>query len=195
MGLLSNQQVVIASHNRGKVREMRAILAPFDLKVIAAVDMQLDQPIEDGDSFAANAEIKAATACRSTGLAAIADDSGLVVPVLNGSPGVYSARWAGPEKNYAKAMELIKTRVGDLSKNAHFTCALCLALPSGICHTFLGHVFGQLTFPPRGTKGFGYDPIFIPDGYSETFAQMDQDIKHSISHRSQAFSRLREELL
>lgn len=174
---------------------MRAIFAPFKLKVIAAAEIRLEEPIEDGDTFAANAEIKATRACRSTGLTAIADDSGLVVPALNGSPGIYSARWAGPEKNYTEAIKLIKTRVGNLSKNAHFTCALAVAPPSGICRTFIGRVFGKLTFPPRGTKGFGYDPIFIPDGFSETFGEMDQKTKHSISHRSQAFRQLREELL
>ncbi len=195
MALLSGQQVIIASHNPGKVREMRAILAPLNLKVIAASDMQLKEPVEDGDTFAANAEIKATSASRSTGLPAIADDSGLVVPALNGCPGIYSARWAGPEKNYTKAINLIKTRLGNLSKNAHFTCALTVSIPSGICQTFIGQVFGRLTFPSRGTKGFGYDPIFIPDGYSETFGEMDQNTKHAISHRSQAFNQLREELL
>tara|TARA_Y100000588_G_scaffold373275_1_gene446874 strand:+ start:563 stop:1087 length:525 start_codon:yes stop_codon:yes gene_type:complete len=174
---------------------MRAILAPFKLKIIAAGDMHLQEPVEDGDSFAANAEIKATAASQSTGLTAIADDSGLVVPSLNGSPGIYSARWAGPEKNYVKAIDLIKTRIGSLSRNAHFTCALTVASPSGRCHTFIGHVFGQLTFPPRGTKGFGYDSIFLPEGYSKTFGEMDQNTKHSISHRSQAFKQLQDELL
>ena len=192
--LESGQRVIIASHNPGKVREMRAILAPLKLKVVAAAEMQLAEPLEDGDTFAANAEIKATSACSSTGLTAIADDSGLVVPALNGSPGIYSARWAGPDKNYARAIDLIKTRIGDLSRDAHFTCALAVAPPSGICHTFVGHVYGQLTFPPRGTKGFGYDSIFRPNGYAETFGEMDQNTKHSISHRSQAFKQLREEL-
>ncbi len=195
MALLSGQRVIIASHNPGKVREMRAILAPFKLKLVAAEEMELEEPTEDGDTFAANAKIKAASASRSTGLTAIADDSGLVVPALNGSPGIYSARWAGPEKDYAKAINLIKTRLGNLSTKAHFTCALTVAPPSGTCHTFIGHVFGRLTFPARGTKGFGYDPIFTPDGYSETFGEMDQNTKHAISHRSQAFKQLREELL
>ena len=195
MALQSGQRIIIASHNPGKVREIRAILAPFKLKIITAVEMQLKEPTEDGDTFAANAEIKATSASRSTGFTAIADDSGLVVPALNGSPGIYSARWAGPKKNYTEAINLIKSRVGNLSKDAHFTCALTVAPPSGICHTFVGHVFGRLTFPARGTKGFGYDPIFIPDGYSETFGEMDQNTKHAISHRSQAFKQLREELL
>jgi len=174
---------------------MRAILAPFKLKLVAAEEMELEEPTEDGDTFAANAKIKATSASRSTGLTAIADDSGLVVPALNGSPGIYSARWAGPEKDYTKAINLIKTRLGNLSTKAHFTCALTVAPPSGTCHTFIGHVFGRLTFPARGTKGFGYDPIFTPDGYSETFGEMDQNTKHAISHRSQAFKQLREELL
>jgi len=195
LALQSGQRIIIASHNPGKVREIRAILAPFKLKIITAVEMQLKEPTEDGDTFAANAEIKATSASRSTGFTAIADDSGLVVPALNGSPGIYSARWAGPKKNYTEAINLIKTRVGNLSKDAHFTCALTVAPPSGICHTFVGHVFGRLTFPARGTKGFGYDPIFIPDGYSETFGEMDQNTKHAISHRAQAFHQLREELL
>ena len=190
MGLLVGQKIIIASHNAGKVEEMRTILEPFELEIIAASEIGLKEPVEDGNSFEANARIKAISARDSTGLAAISDDSGLVVPALRGSPGIYSARWAGPEKNYQKAIMLIKKQLGSLSKNAHFTCALAVALPSGACSTFLGQVFGQVAFPPRGTKGFGYDPIFQPDGFSETFGEMEAEKKHAISHRARAFAKM-----
>lgn len=190
MGLLAGQKIIVASHNAGKVEEMRAILRPFELEVITASEIGLKEPVEDGDSFEANARIKAISARDSTGLAAISDDSGLVVPALGGLPGIYSARWAGPEKNYHKAIILIREQLGSLNKNAHFTCALAVALPSGACSTFLGQVFGQLAFPPRGTRGFGYDPIFQPTGFSETFGEMEAEKKHSISHRARAFTKM-----
>lgn len=192
---LFGQKLVIASHNPGKVRELRAILNTFDIEVLGAADMDLEEPAEDGDSFEENARIKAMYACNGTGLAALSDDSGLVVPALNGAPGIYSARWAGPEKNYQRAMTLIEEQLGSKAKNAHFTCALALAFPSGSCVTFVGQVFGLLTFPPRGTNGFGYDPIFKPQGFSNTFGEMDPHKKHTMSHRAMAFAKLRDKFL
>lgn len=187
---LFGRKVVIASHNPGKVKELHAILRPFNIEVLGASDMNLEEPVEDGDSFEENARIKALYTSNETGLVAISDDSGLVIPALNGAPGIYSARWAGPEKNYQRAMNLIKEQLGSNEKKAYFTCALAVALPSGSCSTFVGHVFGVLSFPPRGTKGFGYDPIFQPDGFSETFGEMDPRQKHTISHRAKAFEKL-----
>jgi XTP/dITP diphosphohydrolase len=190
VGLLVGQKIVVASHNAGKLRELRTILKPFDVEIVGAAELGLKEPVEDGDSFEANARIKATSARDSTGFTAISDDSGLVVPALKGSPGIYSARWAGPESNYYNAMMLIEEQLGSLDKNAHFTCALAVALPSGACCTFLGQVFGQLCFPPRGERGFGYDPIFQPAGFSETFGEMEPEIKHTISHRAQAFGKM-----
>ena len=187
--------IVIATNNAGKLAEFRTFFKHTTLTFLPQSTFNVDDADETGTTFIENAIIKARHASKISQLPCIADDSGLVVPALNGSPGIYSARWAGPEKDYAKAINLIKTRLGNLSKNAHFTCALTVAPPSGICHTFIGHIFGQLTFPARGAKGFGYDSIFIPDGYSETFGEMDQNTKHAISHRSQAFKQLRAELL
>ena len=195
MELQLGQKMVVASHNPGKVRELQAILQPLHVEIISAAVMGLEEPLEDGHSFEDNARIKAEFATSATGLPSIADDSGLVVPALNGSPGIYSARWAGPDKNYQKAMLLIQKQLGHLDKKAHFTCALAIALPSGLCPTFIGHVFGKLSFPPKGQNGFGYDPIFVPDGFEETFGEMQPEKKHSISHRAAAFAQMRHALL
>jgi len=184
-------KLVIASHNAGKVREIDALLRPFGADVISAGDLDLPEPDEDADTFEGNAELKALAAAKASNLPALADDSGLEVASLNGAPGIYSARWAGPEKDFGHAMQLVWESVKDFEdRNANFTCALSLAWPDGHVQTYLGKVFGIVSFPPRGDMGFGYDPIFVPEGYQTTFAEMDPSAKHAISHRAEAFKLL-----
>lgn len=186
-------KLVIASHNKGKVREIQDLLAPFGAEVISAGDLNLPEPVEDGDTFAANAEIKALAAAKASGLPSLADDSGLCVQALGGDPGVYSARWAGPGKDFAAAMNKVEEALkasGSEGRGAHFACALTLAWPDGHCETFEGRVTGTMTWPPRGSKGFGYDPTFVPDGHATTFAEMDPEQKHAMSHRANAFKKL-----
>lgn len=187
--------LIIASHNEGKVREFRVLLAPFGFDVKSAAELQLEEPEETGNSFEANAELKARAAARASGLLSLADDSGLVVPALGDAPGIYSARWAGPTKDFSRAMgrvarELHQEGVNPNGAAAYFVCVLALAYPDGTMRTLRGEAHGTLTFPPRGERGFGYDPIFIPTGYSETFGEMDPEAKHRISHRAQAFAAL-----
>ena len=184
-------RLIVASHNPGKVREINELLAPFQADVISAGDLDLPEPEETGLTFAANAELKALAAATAANAVALADDSGLAVTALDGAPGIYSARWAGPDKDFGLAMGKIESELGDNpDRSAKFVCALTLAWPDGHCETFEGTVSGVLTFPPRGDKGFGYDPIFIPDGYDITFAEMDPDKKHGMSHRADAFVKL-----
>lgn len=184
-------RLVIASHNPGKVREIGALLQPFDADVVSAGELGLPEPVEDGDSFIANAVIKARAAAEGSGLPALADDSGLAVTALNGDPGIYSARWAGPDKDFDMAMQQVLDALGDAAdRSAHFVCALALAWPDGHVETFEGTVHGNLVWPPRGSHGFGYDPIFLPDGETEAFGEMDPDRKHAISHRADAFRKL-----
>lgn len=183
--------MIIASHNQGKVREIRELLAPFAVDVLSAADLGLPEPDETGDTFIANAELKARAAATVAGHPALADDSGLAVTVLNGQPGIYSARWAGPGKDFALAMDRIQRELEGLAdRRAKFVCALSLAWPDGHCDSFAGEVHGVLTFPPCGAKGFGYDPIFIADGHAVTFAEMEPAAKHAISHRARAFQKL-----
>jgi XTP/dITP diphosphohydrolase len=189
--------LVIASHNPGKVREIGDLLAPFGASVISARDFGLSEPIEDGDTFIENAEIKALAAAKASGRVALADDSGLCVHALDGEPGVYSARWAGPGKDFTIAMEKVEVALvaalkkdPSLDRSAHFACALCLAWPDGHVESFEGQVLGTMTWPARGEKGFGYDPTFIPQGFETTFAEMDPAQKHAISHRANAFKKL-----
>lgn len=184
-------KLVIASHNPGKVREIAALLRPFDAEVISAGDLDLPEPVEDGDSFIANAVIKAKAAANGAALPALADDSGLAVTALNGDPGIFSARWAGPGKDFSAAMQKVEDALGDAKdRSAQFVCALALCWPDGHVESFEGTVAGTLVWPPRGTHGFGYDPVFLPDGGTETFGQMDPDGKHAISHRADAFRKL-----
>ena len=184
-------RLVIASHNPGKVREIAGLLSPHGIEVLAAGDLGVPEPEEDGDSFIANAEIKARAVAAAAGMPALADDSGLVVAALDGAPGIHSARWAGPEKDFAAAMSKIEEALsGGDDRRAHFTCALTLCWPDGHIETFEGSVHGQLVWPPRGDKGFGYDPIFVADGYDITFAEMQPEEKHRISHRADAFGKL-----
>lgn len=184
-------KLVIASHNEGKVREINDLLSPFGVAVSSAGALDLPEPEENGETFVDNALIKARAAARTSGLPSLADDSGLAVDVLGGAPGIHSARWAGPEKNFDLAMKKVMEATADFeTARAHFVCALALCWPDGHTETFEGYVHGALTWPPRGDKGFGYDPIFIPDGDDRTFAEMEPDEKHAISHRAEAFQQL-----
>ena len=185
--------LVIASHNDGKVREIRDLLSPLGFAVRSAGELCLGEPEETGETFAENAAIKSEAAARATGLATLADDSGLVVGALDGAPGVRSARWAGPERDFHRAImhleqELNRSRSVDHS--ARFVCALALTRPGQGTEIFEGEVSGRLTFPPRGTRGFGYDPIFLADGAMQTFGEIEPARKHAISHRARAFAKL-----
>jgi XTP/dITP diphosphohydrolase len=187
----TEEKLVLATHNKGKVREIKDLLAPFNIEVVSAGALGLPEPEETGTTFRANAELKAIAAATAANLPALADDSGLAVDALGGAPGIYSARWAGPDKDFAAAMKRVEQKLNGKKKViAHFVCALSLAWPDGSVETFEGILDGTLTFPPRGTKGFGYDPIFIPVGNSVTFGEMDADEKHAISHRAIAFEQL-----
>ncbi len=188
------QPLVIASHNSGKVKEIRELFAPLSIEVQSASDVGADEPEETGSTFAENAELKARYVAAFCGQPTLSDDSGLAVPALDGAPGIYSARWAGANKDFSLAFarirqELEKRALDTKNIDAYFICALCLCLPGGKVHHFEGRVDGTLTFPPRGEKGFGYDPIFIPKGRSVTFAEMEPDEKHRISHRAEAFAK------
>jgi XTP/dITP diphosphohydrolase len=181
---------VIASHNVGKVEEIAALLAPFDIETLAASSLGIPEPAETGDSFEANAALKARTAAAASGLPALADDSGLVVPALGGAPGIYSARWAGPTKDFRIAMERVHRELGGKDRSACFVAVLALAWPEGDTQLFRGEVPGSLTWPPRGDRGFGYDPMFVPAGRTLTFGELDPAEKHRISHRARAFAKL-----
>lgn len=186
-------RLVVATHNPGKLVELRDLFRPFTTDLISAGELGLPEPEETETSFIGNAELKARAAATAAGFPALADDSGLSVAALGGGPGIYSARWAGEAKDFAFAMERIRRELeekGLETSAAHFTCALSLAFPDGHCETFEGKIFGQLIFPPRGKNGFGYDPIFVPDGHTQTFGEMDPDAKHAMSHRARAFAEL-----
>lgn len=186
-----SHKLVIASHNAGKVREIGELLAPYGVDVVSAGDLGLAEPEETGTTFVANAELKAHAAAQAAGLPALADDSGLAVNGLGGDPGIYSARWAGPTKDFQAAMALVTEKLGaHPDRGGRFICALALAWPDGHCETFEGVVEGELVWPPRGLAGFGYDPIFQPHGHAITFGEMDPDAKHAISHRADAFRKL-----
>lgn len=188
---LSGARLVIASHNQGKVSEIADLLAPFGVSVTSADALGLPEAEETGETFAENAVLKA-TAAAAAGHVALADDSGLCVDALDGAPGIRSARWAGEGRDFGLAMRRVHEALGgrDEDWRAHFYCALALAWPDGTTRTFEGRVDGRLTWPPRGDNGFGYDPIFIPDGHTQTFGEMDPALKHAISHRARAFKAL-----
>jgi XTP/dITP diphosphohydrolase len=187
-------KLVIASHNEGKVREIKALLAPFGIEPVSAGSLGLPEPEETGTTFVANAELKAMQAADLSGLPALADDSGLCVEALGGDPGIFSARWAGPGKDFGVAMERVEQALAekgpDAARDAHFVCALALAWPDGHVEWFEGRVDGTLVWPPRGTNGFGYDAMFLPNGHSRTFGEMDPEAKHAMSHRAHAFRQL-----
>jgi XTP/dITP diphosphohydrolase len=186
----TGDRLVIASHNQGKVREIAGLLGAHVREFPSAGALGLPEPEETGASFVENAALKARAAAWASALPALADDSGLVVPALDGAPGIYSARWAGPAADFGAAMRRIEAELGGLDPAAHFVCALALAWPDGHAQTVEGRVDGRLVFPPRGDHGFGYDPIFIPDGSGLTFGEMDPNEKHRISHRADAFRQL-----
>jgi XTP/dITP diphosphohydrolase len=184
-------KLVIASHNPGKVREIDDLLRPFGVETVGAAALGLAEPEETGTTFAANAELKARAAANAAKLPALADDSGLAVAALGGDPGIYSARWAGPNKDFSLAMRKVEDALkGKSDRRAKFVAALALAWPGGDCDVFEGKVEGTLVWPPRGDKGFGYDPVFVPDGHTITFGEMDPAKKHTMSHRARAFTKL-----
>jgi XTP/dITP diphosphohydrolase len=182
--------LVIASHNQGKVREIALLLAGRVAHFPSADALGLPEPEETETTFIGNAALKARAAALAAKLPALADDSGLVVPGLGGAPGIYSARWAGPEKDFGFAMRRVESELHDGDPTAYFICAVALAWPDGHVEAFEGRVDGRLVFPGRGDRGFGYDPIFIPDGHALTFGEMDPDSKHRMSHRADAFAQL-----
>jgi len=191
-------RLVVASHNQGKLREIADLLTPFGLEAVSAGALGLPEPDETGTSFAANAILKAEAAANGAGLPALADDSGLCVDGLRGQPGIYSARWAGPQKDFTIAMARIETELREkkaANRNAYFVCALALAMPGEKTEVFEGRVYGTLVFPPRGTHGFGYDPIFIAKGERETFGEMEPARKHAMSHRAEAFEKFLKSVL
>lgn len=192
-------KLVVASHNPGKVKEIAALLGPNGIEPVSAGSLGLPEPDETGTTFAANAELKALLAADLSGMPAIADDSGLCVEALGLEPGIFSARWAGPDKDFGLAMRLVEEhleRAGpEAGRDAFFMCALAVAWPDGHLEVFEGRVDGVLIWPPRGTRGFGYDPMFVPSGYDQSFGEMDPDEKHRISHRAAAFAKLKAALL
>ncbi len=183
--------LVLASHNPGKLAEMRDLVAPLGVPVSCSTDHGLAEPEETGDSFLANARLKALPARDSTGLAAVGDDSGLVVPAIGGAPGIHSARWAGPQRDFALAMQRLHDEVAAAgADSAHFVSVIVLALPDGGEEVFEGRVDGTLVWPPRGERGFGYDPMFVPDGDARSFAEMPFSAKQGYSHRGKALRAL-----
>lgn len=196
MRKLDGGQLVLASHNKGKLREIAELLRPFGINVSSAADHGLEEPEETEDTFAGNARIKAHYAAKATGLPALSDDSGISVEALNGAPGVYTADWAETPngRDFAMAMEktwaLLEQKNAPVPRNAAFNCTLCVAWPDGHNELFVGKVDGQVVWPMRGDHGFGYDPIFVPNGHDVTFAEMDPAKKHAMSHRADAFAKL-----
>jgi len=201
-------RLVIATYNPGKLAEMRELLAPYGIEVVSASELGLAEPEETGTTFRENARIKAVAAADASGLPAFSDDSGLAVDALGGQPGIHSARWAGPAKDFGAAMQAIEDKLrerGALTpdrRKAHFVSALCVAWPDGHVEDFEARVYGVLVWPPRGTLGFGYDPMFLPDGHARTFGEMPSDEKHGLpprgkglSHRARAFVMLAEACL
>ena len=194
---LAGQTLVIATHNPGKLREFVDLLGPFGVKLASAAELGLPEPEETGTTFAANAALKAHAAATGSGHPALADDSGLAVAALDGAPGIHSARWAGPSKDFTAAMARVERELAAVAqtncaedRRAAFVCALCLAYPDGREDIFEARIEGRLTWPPRGAKGFGYDPMFLAEGHEMTFGEMDPAAKHAISHRARAFAKL-----
>ena len=193
--LEAGTKLVLASHNKGKLLEIADLLKPHAVEVVSAGDLGLPEPEETEPDFAGNARLKALAAAQASGLPALADDSGFCVAALGGAPGVLSARWAGPSKDFAAAMQLVHDRIGTSGElgsdtRAWFVCVLCLAWPDGHTDSFLGRVDGRIAWPPRGDLGFGYDPMFVPAGGSLTYGETDPGEKHATSHRARAFEQL-----
>jgi XTP/dITP diphosphohydrolase len=196
--LSPGDRLVVASHNRGKLREFETLLKPYGLSVVLAGDLGLPEPEETGTTFEENARIKAVAAAEAAKMPALADDSGVVVDALGGDPGVYSARWAGPTKDFRMAMEKVEEKLRALDaltsdrRGGRFVAVLCLAFPDGFHELYRGEVEGKMVWPPRGSGGFGYDPMFVPAGLTRTFAEITPDEKHAVSHRARAFARFAE---
>jgi XTP/dITP diphosphohydrolase len=187
----TEKKLVIASHNKGKIKEIAELLAPFGIEVFSAGELDLPEPEETEKTFIGNAQLKSTAAANGANLPALADDSGLAVSALDGAPGIYSARWAGPDKDFDMAMEKVQNGIGNHpDRRASFICALSLAWPDGHVENFEGRVEGEIVWPKRGAHGFGYDPIFQPNGFAETFGEMDPAKKHEMSHRADAFAQL-----
>jgi len=205
---LISGRLVIATHNKGKLAEMRELLAPYGIEAVSAGELGLGEPDETGTTFRDNARIKAIAAAKASGLPSFSDDSGVVVDALDGEPGIHSARWAGPDKDFRAAMQRIEDELQSrgamtpAQRRAAFVSALCVAWPDGHLEDFEARVDGTLIWPPRGDKGFGYDPMFVPDGHTRTFGEMSSDEKHGLppkgaglSHRARAFMKLAEACL
>lgn len=189
--LFPQNKLVVATHNPGKIRELSDLFRSFELTTISAGDLGVIEPEETGSTFQENALLKAHWSHQSTGLACLADDSGLVIPELEGDPGIYSARWAGPDRDFQVAFDKIQAKLGNVHETpAYFVCALALVMNQERVICVQGECHGKITFPPRGNRGFGYDPIFIKDGMDQTFGEIDPELKHSISHRAEAFEKL-----
>jgi XTP/dITP diphosphohydrolase len=188
---LERGRLVLATHNKGKLREIAELMRPYGIETVSAAELDLPEPDETGETFEENAALKARAAAIAARLPALADDSGLVVPSLGGAPGIYSARWAGTGKDFRIAMEKVEARLaGQSDRSGHFVAVLALAWPDGHIETFRGEVHGTLVWPPRGEKGFGYDPMFLAEGETLTFGEMDPAKKHGMSHRAVAFRKL-----
>lgn len=191
MRKFDGDELVVATHNKGKAREIAELLSPYVANFYTAGELDLPEPEETGSTFAENAILKAVAAAKGSGKPALADDSGLAVNALNGDPGIYSARWGGLEKDFNIAMKKVHEALGDAKdRSAYFVCTLALAWPDGHSEVFEGRVHGEIVWPMRGEKGFGYDPVFQANGYDITFAEMDPAEKQAISHRAQAFELL-----
>jgi XTP/dITP diphosphohydrolase len=189
--LSGGDRLVLASHNRGKLREIAELVAPFGVEAVSALDLGLAEPEETEADFAGNARLKAVAAASAAGLPALADDSGFCLAALGGAPGVHSARWAGPGKDFAVAMQRVHDELaGTADRRAWFVCALCLAWPDGAAATYLGRVDGGFVWPPRGSLGFGYDPVFVPAGAARSYGEIDPAEKHASSHRARAMEQL-----
>jgi XTP/dITP diphosphohydrolase len=191
------RKLVIASHNEGKVKEIRDLLIPLKIEVFSAGDLVLPEPEETADTFSGNSELKAVASAKASNLPSLADDSGLVIDALNGQPGIYSARWAGPKKDFTIAIKKVHEALRKVDRekkeitlrSARFVCSLALAWPDGKVAIFEGTIEGTICWPPRGNMGFGYDPIFVPIGHEKSFGEVDPEWKNSISHRAEAFSK------
>ncbi len=191
MRKFDGDELVVATHNKGKAREIAELLSPYVANFYTAGELDLPEPEETGSTFAENAILKAVAAAKGSGKIALADDSGLAVNALNGDPGIYSARWGGPDKDFNIAMKKVHEALGDAKdRSAYFVCTLALAWPDGHSEVFEGRVHGEIVWPMRGEKGFGYDPVFQANGYDITFAEMNPAEKQAISHRAQAFELL-----
>jgi len=193
---LRGKRLVIATHNKGKLREIEELVAPFGIEIVSAGALGLPEPEETGSTFEANAELKARAAADGANLPALADDSGIVVHALNGAPGIHSARWAGPGRDFSAAMARVEKELGgNPDRRAYFVAVLALAWPGGATETWRGEVHGKLVWPPRGPNGFGYDPMFVPDGETMTYGEMSAAEKNRTNHRARAFAKFRASVL